>query len=202
MIIEPNGVAENDSVRFNSRTRGNRRLHDYKYLFILFGMIRMQYSVLSLKQSLYSQCFAVCMYLILLLILFVLNAILVYRLVHDEERLQSYIEHYSRNWLSICIVLLTVVTILFSIVLLTFAIYMLRMRSKSPSSRYISAQTERQSERNPFFSETTTTRTATRSTSCDNNNSKRTGGNMGTNVKQQRKRLVEDIHVERTITFH
>lgn len=139
--------------------------------------------------------FVAVIFFLLLVVLATLNVTQLYRVGRDGAQLQLYLDHYARNWLSVCILLCTVVALLVAFVLVAFSLYLL---SKVPGvsvcprlDRRIAPSTRR------FFVETTTTSTVTRT--------------RGDNVAQhqqtrrgklQRQCLLENIHVEKSITFH
>ena len=179
-----------------------RSLH---IIYILFGNAFLFFgtsvSVTTFFCNTYLCFFLAVIFFSLLLILIILNIILLSQLAEDEAQLQLYLEHYSRSWLSALILLLTVATLFFALTIVIFSIYMLRRKSRLTVStgRSHSGPGRSRSEVNRFFSETTSTSTVTR-TRPDSRPQRNSSIRLFGNGRQQR--LVESIHVEKSITFH
>lgn len=133
----------------------------------------------------------------LLLLLLILSIILLYQLAQDDAQLQLYLEHYSLNWISALILFLTIATLFFAFTIVIFSIYMLKRSSNDTSSGRPLSLGRNINEENRYFRETISTRTVTRTrpSNTQESSSQRLFGS-----KQQR--LVESLHVEKSITFH
>lgn len=135
--------------------------------------------------------FLAVIFFVMLILLIILSGILLYRLTQDEERLQLFVEHYSRNWLSVLILVFAIVALFCAFVVVLFSFYMLCWKKSSP---YAPPNRSAHGHRR-YFNETTSTSTVTR-TRPDNRAQRQAS------FPKRQQRLVENIHVEKSITFH